>query len=281
MRICRERSRERWGPDGDSCCTSADHSRCAHSERVDPCSRDGGDDHHPLRARLRDAWRCCPAPLPYVSERDLRARHWNPRPHLGDAPRVRRGPHRGDRQHDPQAFERRQAATKRWILFLSRALDDRVRHGGALELRHPRPGRTGEEQRFGAPQHHEHRRNGSLGLLPLHHRGTERRHPRLDPPRLHGSPSGQVQRRRARRAAAKARADEPFLGPLARRIDTPWKMYPIGVLFGLGFDTATEVALLVLSGTAVASGLPSTPSCRFQFCSRQACACSTRWTGVS
>jgi nickel/cobalt transporter (NiCoT) family protein len=47
-----------------------------------------------------------------------------------------------------------------------------------------------------------------------------------------------------------------FFGPLARRIDTPWKMYPIGFLFGLGFDTATEVALLVLSGTAVASGLP-------------------------
>jgi nickel/cobalt transporter (NiCoT) family protein len=47
-----------------------------------------------------------------------------------------------------------------------------------------------------------------------------------------------------------------FFGPLARRIDTPWKMYPVGVLFGLGFDTATEVALLVLSGTAVASGLP-------------------------
>ncbi|HLN06340.1 MAG TPA: HoxN/HupN/NixA family nickel/cobalt transporter [Acidimicrobiales bacterium] len=47
-----------------------------------------------------------------------------------------------------------------------------------------------------------------------------------------------------------------FLGGLARRIDTPWKMYPVGLLFGLGFDTATEVALLVLSGTAVASGLP-------------------------
>jgi high-affinity nickel-transport protein len=47
-----------------------------------------------------------------------------------------------------------------------------------------------------------------------------------------------------------------FFGPLARRIDTPWKMYPIGLLFGLGFDTASEVALLVLSGTAVASGLP-------------------------
>jgi high-affinity nickel-transport protein len=47
-----------------------------------------------------------------------------------------------------------------------------------------------------------------------------------------------------------------FLGPLARRVDTPWKMYPIGVLFGLGFDTATEVALLVLAGSAVVSGLP-------------------------
>jgi high-affinity nickel-transport protein len=47
-----------------------------------------------------------------------------------------------------------------------------------------------------------------------------------------------------------------LLGGFARKIDTPWKMYPVGLLFGLGFDTATEVALLVLSGTAVASGLP-------------------------
>lgn len=47
-----------------------------------------------------------------------------------------------------------------------------------------------------------------------------------------------------------------FLGSYANRIDTPWKMYPIGVLFGLGFDTATEVGLLVLAGTAVVGGLP-------------------------
>ena len=47
-----------------------------------------------------------------------------------------------------------------------------------------------------------------------------------------------------------------FLGPLARQIDAPWKMYPVGVLFGLGFDTATEVALLVLAGSAVVGGLP-------------------------
>ena len=47
-----------------------------------------------------------------------------------------------------------------------------------------------------------------------------------------------------------------FLGGLARRIDRPWKMYPVGFLFGLGFDTATEVALLVLAGSAVVGGLP-------------------------
>ena len=47
-----------------------------------------------------------------------------------------------------------------------------------------------------------------------------------------------------------------FFGPVARSIDAPWKMYPLGVLFGLGFDTATEVAFLVLAGTSVAAGLP-------------------------
>jgi high-affinity nickel-transport protein len=47
-----------------------------------------------------------------------------------------------------------------------------------------------------------------------------------------------------------------FFGPLARRIDTSWKMYPLGILFGLGFDTATEIALLVLAGSSVAAGLP-------------------------
>jgi high-affinity nickel-transport protein len=33
-------------------------------------------------------------------------------------------------------------------------------------------------------------------------------------------------------------------------------MYPLGLLFGLGFDTATEIALLATAGTAAASGLP-------------------------
>jgi high-affinity nickel-transport protein len=47
-----------------------------------------------------------------------------------------------------------------------------------------------------------------------------------------------------------------FFGPIARRIDTSWKMYPLGILFGLGFDTATEIGLLVLAGSSVIAGLP-------------------------
>jgi len=46
------------------------------------------------------------------------------------------------------------------------------------------------------------------------------------------------------------------LGRFTRSVTASWHMYPIGVLFGLGFDTATEVALLVLAGTSAAAGLP-------------------------
>jgi nickel/cobalt transporter (NiCoT) family protein len=47
-----------------------------------------------------------------------------------------------------------------------------------------------------------------------------------------------------------------FLGKTMRAISKPVQIYPVGILFGLGFDTVTEVALLVLAGTSVAAGLP-------------------------
>jgi high-affinity nickel-transport protein len=47
-----------------------------------------------------------------------------------------------------------------------------------------------------------------------------------------------------------------ILGGLTRSVRKPWHIYPIGVLFGLGFDTATEVGLLVLAGGAAAFNLP-------------------------
>jgi nickel/cobalt transporter (NiCoT) family protein len=47
-----------------------------------------------------------------------------------------------------------------------------------------------------------------------------------------------------------------FLGGLTRSVRKPWQIYPIGLLFGLGFDTATEVGLLVMAGGAAALNLP-------------------------
>ncbi|GGS90262.1 HoxN/HupN/NixA family nickel/cobalt transporter [Streptomyces violaceus] len=47
-----------------------------------------------------------------------------------------------------------------------------------------------------------------------------------------------------------------LLGRVMKSVSKPWQMYPLGILFGLGFDTATEIALLVLAGSGAASGLP-------------------------
>ncbi|HJD83360.1 HoxN/HupN/NixA family nickel/cobalt transporter [Kitasatospora aureofaciens] len=47
-----------------------------------------------------------------------------------------------------------------------------------------------------------------------------------------------------------------ILGKVTRAVSKSWHMYPVGLLFGLGFDTATEVSLLVLAGGAAAFSLP-------------------------
>src|SRR5207248_4525522 len=47
-----------------------------------------------------------------------------------------------------------------------------------------------------------------------------------------------------------------IFGRLFRVIEHSWQMYPVGFLFGLGFDTASEVALLAISAGAAAQGLP-------------------------
>ncbi|MCE0499373.1 MAG: HoxN/HupN/NixA family nickel/cobalt transporter [Methylacidiphilales bacterium] len=47
-----------------------------------------------------------------------------------------------------------------------------------------------------------------------------------------------------------------FFRGLFRLVDHSWQMYFVGFLFGLGFDTATEVGLLGISATVAAKGLP-------------------------
>ena len=52
----------------------------------------------------------------------------------------------------------------------------------------------------------------------------------------------------SRRTSTSAGFLNRILGRFTRAVRKPWHMYPVGLLFGLGFDTATEVALLVLAG---------------------------------
>jgi len=47
-----------------------------------------------------------------------------------------------------------------------------------------------------------------------------------------------------------------LLGRFMRRVTKPWHLYPVGLLMGLGFDTATQVALLVLAAGTAAFTLP-------------------------
>ena len=70
----------------------------------------------------------------------------------------------------------------------------------------------------------------------------------------------------ARRATTRERLEERlldrglmnrfFLGRLFRLITKSWQMYPLGVLFGLGFDTATEVGLLAIAAGVATHHVP-------------------------
>ena len=47
-----------------------------------------------------------------------------------------------------------------------------------------------------------------------------------------------------------------FLKRIGDKVDTSWKMYPLGVLFGLGFDTATEIGLLAVAAGVATHDVP-------------------------
>jgi high-affinity nickel-transport protein len=44
--------------------------------------------------------------------------------------------------------------------------------------------------------------------------------------------------------------------PLFRLVSRSWHMYPVGLLFGLGFDTATEIAMVGIAATQAAQQVP-------------------------
>ena len=67
---------------------------------------------------------------------------------------------------------------------------------------------------------------------------------------------GQVDEAELEETLANKGALYRMFGGLTKIVRKPWHIYPVGVLFGFGFDTATEISLLVLAGGAAAVALP-------------------------
>ncbi len=61
--------------------------------------------------------------------------------------------------------------------------------------------------------------------------------------------SGQLDQKRLDQALLKRGFMNRYFGFLFKFVNEPWQIYPIGVLFGLGFDTASEVALIAITVT--------------------------------
>ena len=62
-----------------------------------------------------------------------------------------------------------------------------------------------------------------------------------------------------------------FVGKLFRLVSKSWHMAPLGFLFGLGFDTATEVGLLAVAAGVATHAFRSSASCHCRSCSPPAC----------
>ena len=67
---------------------------------------------------------------------------------------------------------------------------------------------------------------------------------------------GQLDESELERLLARRGIVARLLGRVMRRVRKPWHLYPVGLLMGLGFDTATQVALLVLAAGSAAFTLP-------------------------
>ncbi len=171
--------------------------------------------------------------------------------HAFDADHNRR-----DRQHHPQADGRRQTADVGRVLLFPRPLEHRVRARVPAFPRRQGAGRTGAERRSNL--HHY------TGLIGTSVSGTflftiaainviilvgilkvfrDMRRGVYDETTLeeHLNNRGLMNR---------------ILRPIMKSINKPGQMYGVGLLFGLGFDTASEVALLVLAAAGAASALP-------------------------
>ncbi|MDA4117044.1 MAG: HoxN/HupN/NixA family nickel/cobalt transporter [Thaumarchaeota archaeon] len=72
-----------------------------------------------------------------------------------------------------------------------------------------------------------------------------------------GLSDGRLNESQLEEALAKRGFMNRYFGKMFKIVQAPWQIYPIGVLFGLGFDTASEVALIAMSvGVGASSSVP-------------------------
>ena len=95
-----------------------------------------------------------------------------------------------------------------------------------------------------------------LGRLLVPDRLPQHRDPGRDHRRVPQDASRCLRRGRARAPAREPGLHVPDLRPLMKSITKEWQMYPVGVVFGMGFDTATEVALLATTALLATKALP-------------------------
>ena len=155
----------------------------------------------PARDRLRPAADRDPASLRPRRQRHLRFRARDHRLHARPAARIRRRPHRCDRQHDPQADDRRAAAARGRLLLLARPLDDRLPARAGIHARDPRPQRSGLQRRLLAAFGDRADRPDRLRHLPVHPRDAQPAGPDQHREDLPQDAPGPLQRGRARGAA--------------------------------------------------------------------------------
>ena len=152
--------------------------------------------------------------------------------------------------------EGKQAAQHR-VLVLPRPLDDRGRHRCRHRRRREGGLRRGLQQRLGPRAVRRDLRHGRVGRVPVPDRRPEHRDPGRDlracsATMRHGDYDEAELERQLENRGFMYR----FFGRWMKTITKEWQMYPVGVVFGMGFDTATEVALLATTALLATQALP-------------------------
>ena len=128
--------------------------------------------------------------------------------------------------------------------------------GAAVHDRDPRVERGGQRRQLVPAPGDRADRPDRLGHLPDDHRDPQPARPGQHRGRSSGGCAGPLRRGRAGGAARQPRVHEPLLQAGDERGHEAVADVPGRALFGLGFDTATEIALLATAGAAAAGGLP-------------------------